>query len=207
MRIPTRRPIPFFLLAPRWALLPLVGLATCSTIIASQAVISGAFSITKQAVQFGFLPRLTTAHTSSTESGQIYMPAVNWTLMVACIILVLGFKSSSNLAAYGIVPTIEDGDMDTIAAPLDFLGINYYTRSVVRASVGEVPAEGAEHTEMGWEVYPDGLYRLLVHLQTVYEPPELYITENGAAFADARENGRVPDPGGSPISRGISTRS
>ncbi len=92
-----------------------------------------------------------------------------------------------------ILPTIEDGDMDTIAAPLDFLGINYYTRSVVRAGVGEVPAEGAEHTEMGWEVYPDGLYRLLVHLQTVYEPPELYITENGAAFADARENGRVPD--------------
>ncbi len=92
-----------------------------------------------------------------------------------------------------ILPTIEDGDMDTIAAPLDFLGINYYTRSVVRASVGEVPAEGAEHTEMGWEVYPDGLYRLLVHLQTVYEPPALYITENGAAFADARENGRVAD--------------
>ncbi len=92
-----------------------------------------------------------------------------------------------------ILPTIEDGDMDTIAAPLDFLGINYYTRSVVRASVGEVPAEGAEHTEMGWEVYPDGLYRLLVHLQTVYEPPKLYITENGAAFADARENGRVAD--------------
>jgi len=92
-----------------------------------------------------------------------------------------------------ILPTIEDGDMDTIAAPLDFLGINYYTRSVVRAGVGEVPAEGAEHTEMGWEVYPDGLYRLLVHLQTEYEPPELYITENGAAFADARENGRVPD--------------
>ena len=72
-------------------------------------------------------------------------------------------------------------------------GINYYTRSVVRASVGEVPVEGAEHTEMGWEVYPDGLYRLLVHLQTVYEPPELYITENGAAFADPRENGRVAD--------------
>jgi beta-glucosidase len=92
-----------------------------------------------------------------------------------------------------ILPTIEDGDMDTIAAPLDFLGINYYTRSVVRANVGEVAAEGAEHTEMGWEVYPDGLYQLLVHLQAVYEPPELYITENGAAFADARENGRVPD--------------
>ena len=94
---------PFYLLAPSWALLPLVALATCATIIASQAVISGAFSITKQAVQLGFLPRLTTMHTSSTESGQIYMPAVNWALMVACILLVLGFRSSSNLAAaYGI---------------------------------------------------------------------------------------------------------
>ncbi len=94
---------PFYLMAPGWALMPLVALATCATIIASQAVISGAFSITKQAVQLGFLPRLTMAHTSSTESGQIYMPAVNWALLVACILLVFGFKSSSNLAAaYGI---------------------------------------------------------------------------------------------------------
>jgi len=94
---------PFYLLAPTWALLPLVALATCATIIASQAVISGAFSITKQAVQLGFLPRLTMLHTSSTESGQIYMPAVNWALLTACVLLVLGFRSSSNLAAaYGI---------------------------------------------------------------------------------------------------------
>jgi KUP system potassium uptake protein len=94
---------PFFLLAPPWLLYPLVILATCATIIASQAVISGAFSITKQAVQFGFLPRLTMRHTSSTESGQIYMPAVNWMLMIACILLVVGFQSSSNLAAaYGV---------------------------------------------------------------------------------------------------------
>jgi KUP system potassium uptake protein len=94
---------PFFLLAPSWMLYPMVGLATCATIIASQAVISGAFSITKQAVQLGFLPRLTMTHTSSTESGQIYMPAVNWMLMIAAILLVIGFKSSSNLAAaYGI---------------------------------------------------------------------------------------------------------
>jgi KUP system potassium uptake protein len=100
---PETRSNPFFLLAPGWALYPLVALATCATIIASQAVISGAFSITKQAVQFGFLPRLTTAHTSSTESGQIYMPGVNWALMIACIMLVIGFGSSSNLAAaYGI---------------------------------------------------------------------------------------------------------
>ncbi len=100
---PEARTNPFFLLAPSWMLYPLVGLAACATVIASQAVISGAFSITKQAVQLGLLPRLTMRHTSSTESGQIYMPAVNWLLMVACIMLVLGFRSSSNLAAaYGI---------------------------------------------------------------------------------------------------------
>ncbi|HTM30715.1 MAG TPA: potassium transporter Kup [Vicinamibacterales bacterium] len=94
---------PFFRLAPTWALYPMVALATCATIIASQAVISGAFSITKQAMQFGFLPRLISTHTSSTEAGQIYMPGVNWALMIACIMLVLGFRSSSNLAAaYGI---------------------------------------------------------------------------------------------------------
>ncbi len=94
---------PFFLLGPDWALYPMVGLATCATVIASQAVISGAFSITMQAVQFGFLPRLTILHTSSREFGQIYIPSVNWALMVACIVLVIGFGSSSNLAAaYGI---------------------------------------------------------------------------------------------------------
>ena len=100
---PSSRENPFFFLAPDWMLIPLVGLATCATIIASQAVISGAFSITKQAVQLGFLPRMTMRHTSSLASGQIYMPAVNWMLMIACILLVIGFQSSSNLAAaYGI---------------------------------------------------------------------------------------------------------
>ncbi|MGC4081185.1 MAG: potassium transporter Kup [Vicinamibacterales bacterium] len=94
---------PFFLLGPDWALYPMVALATCATVIASQAVISGAFSITMQAVQFGFLPRLTIMHTSSREFGQIYIPSVNWALMVACIVLVVGFGSSSNLAAaYGV---------------------------------------------------------------------------------------------------------
>ena len=93
-----------------------------------------------------------------------------------------------------ILPTIEDGDMDTIAAPLDFLGVNYYTRNVVRAGVGEVATEGAEHTDMGWEVYPDGLRDLLVRLHAEYELPDLYITENGAAFPDSRNNGTVPDP-------------
>ena len=100
---------PFFLSAPDWALYPLVGLATVATVIASQAVISGAFSVTRQAMQLGFVPRMEVQHTSEKEQGQIYLPAVNWGLMVAVMILVLGFKSSNNLAAaYGIAVT---GDM------------------------------------------------------------------------------------------------
>ncbi len=97
---------PFYLLAPDWARLPLVFLATVATIIASQAVISGAFSITHQAVQLGFLPRLRTEHTSEKALGQIYIPAVNWSLLAMVVILVLGFRASSNLAsAYGIAVT------------------------------------------------------------------------------------------------------
>ncbi len=97
---------PFFVMAPDTLRLPLVILATCATFIASQAVISGAFSITHQAIQLGFIPRLSTEHTSATESGQIYIPFVNNVLMVAVIILVLMFQSSSNLAsAYGIAVT------------------------------------------------------------------------------------------------------
>jgi KUP system potassium uptake protein len=97
---------PFFLLAPDWARLPLVGLATLATIIASQAVISGAFSVTHQAIQLGFLPRLRTEHTSEKARGQIYIPAVNWSLLAMVLVLVLGFRASSNLAsAYGIAVT------------------------------------------------------------------------------------------------------
>lgn len=100
---------PFFHLGPDWALYPLVALATVATVIASQAVISGAFSVTRQAMQLGFMPRMEVQHTSEREAGQIYLPAVNWGLMVAVMILVLGFKSSNNLAAaYGIAVT---GDM------------------------------------------------------------------------------------------------
>lgn len=97
---------PFFLLAPEWARLPLVILATLATVIASQAVISGAFSVTRQAVQLGFLPRLRILHTSASAAGQIYVPLINWALLVFVILLVLGFGSSSNLAAaYGIAVT------------------------------------------------------------------------------------------------------
>jgi len=97
---------PFFLLAPEVARVPLIVLATLATIIASQAVISGAFSVTQQAIHLGFMPRLRICHTSEAAAGQIYIPAINWALMVAVILLVLGFGSSSNLAAaYGIAVT------------------------------------------------------------------------------------------------------
>lgn len=97
---------PFFFLAPDMLRLPLVILATLATIIASQAVISGAFSVTQQAIQLGFIPRLRIQHTSETAAGQIYIPAVNWALMVMVLVLVLNFRTSSNLAAaYGIAVT------------------------------------------------------------------------------------------------------
>ncbi len=97
---------PFFLLAPSWAALPMVVLATVATVIASQAVISGAFSVTQQAIQLGFLPRLRVVHTSHAAMGQIYIPFVNWMLMTAVTMLVLGFGSSTNLAAaYGVAVT------------------------------------------------------------------------------------------------------
>ena len=100
---------PFYHLAPEWALYPLVGLSTAATVIASQAVISGAFSVTRQAMQLGFVPRFDVKFTSEHEQGQIYLPGVNWGLFFAVVILVLGFKSTNNLAAaYGIAVT---GDM------------------------------------------------------------------------------------------------
>jgi len=97
---------PFFLLIPHWGRIPMVVLATVATVIASQSVISGAFSVTRQAVQLGFLPRLTIRHTSAQEIGQVYVPAINWALFAAVVALVLGFESSTRLAsAYGIAVT------------------------------------------------------------------------------------------------------
>ena len=103
LRHPEAAQNPFYLLAPSWALYPLVGLAAMATIIASQAIISGVFSLTRQAIQLGYLPRMEIIHTSRAEVGQIYIPSVNWILMVSTIALVLGFQSASNLAAaYGV---------------------------------------------------------------------------------------------------------
>ena len=98
---------PFFILAPDWALYPLVALATAASIIASQALISGAFSLTMQAIQMGYLPRMEIRHTSSEQRGQIYIPFISGFLLVCCLALVLGFRSSSNLAsAYGVGVTL-----------------------------------------------------------------------------------------------------
>ena len=106
MRDPSAVENPFYRMAPPWALLPIVVVATLATVIASQALISGAFSLTLQAVQLGYCPHVEIDHTSARERGQIYIPSVNWALMVACIGLVLGFRSSSNLAAaYGVAVT------------------------------------------------------------------------------------------------------
>ena len=113
---------PFYLMAPDWALLPLVGLATMATVIASQALITGAFSVTKQVIQMGYLPRLQVLHTSVKDTGQIYMPFVNWGLFVAIVLAVVMFRSSSNLAAaYGLAVTL---DM-LITTVLTFFVIRY----------------------------------------------------------------------------------
>jgi KUP system potassium uptake protein len=113
---------PFYRMAPAWARLPLVFLATAATVIASQALISAAFSVTKQAVQLGLLPRMTVRHTSVRDTGQIYVPFVNWSLFVFIVLAVMLFRSSSNLAsAYGIAVTL---DM-TITTVMTFFVIRY----------------------------------------------------------------------------------
>ena len=114
---------PFYLMAPDWALVPLVCLATMATVIASQALITGAFSVTKQVIQLGYLPRLQVFHTSVKDTGQIYMPFVNWALFAAIVLAVVMFRSSSNLAAaYGIAVTL---DM-LITTVLTFFVLRYH---------------------------------------------------------------------------------
>ncbi len=106
MHTPSAIESPFFLLAPKWALLPLVILSTVATVIASQAVISGAYSLTSQAIQLGYVPRMKILHTSDLAIGQIYIPVVNWMLLFIILCIVIGFKSSENLAAaYGLAVT------------------------------------------------------------------------------------------------------
>jgi KUP system potassium uptake protein len=134
---PERIENPFFLLYPSWALLPMVLLATVATVIASQAVITGTFSITQQAMQLGLLPRMRVQRTSETEKGQIYIPRVNWWLLVAVVFLVVLFKSSSALAAaYGIAVT---GDMVITASLLFIVAWKAWRWSPVLAAVVIAP--------------------------------------------------------------------
>jgi KUP system potassium uptake protein len=116
---------PFFLMAPKWMVLPLIVMATVATVIASQALISGAFSVTKQVIQMGFLPRMQIVHTSTKDTGQIYIGLVNWGLFAAIVLAVVMFRSSENLAsAYGIAVTL---DM-LITTVLTFFVIRYSWR-------------------------------------------------------------------------------
>jgi KUP system potassium uptake protein len=116
---------PFFLLVPEWGLYPMVGLATAATVIASQAVISGAYSMTKQAIQLGFLPRVGIVQTSASVRGQVYIPGINWLLLVAVLTAVIGFGSSSRLAsAYGIAVTATM----TVDTMLTFFVVRYAWR-------------------------------------------------------------------------------
>ena len=125
---------PFFMMAPEWLTLPLVGLATVAAVVASQALISGAFSVTRQVIQLGYLPRLQIRHTSTRDTGQIYLPFVNWALFGMIVLAVVLFRSSSNLAAaYGIAVTL---DM-TITTVLTFFVVRYgwnYPLALVLAS-------------------------------------------------------------------------
>src|SRR5947207_2417333 len=143
-------------MAPRWAQYPLVVLATVATIIASQAVISGAFSLTRQAVQLGYSPRLLIRHTSAREIGQIYIPSVNWMLMLCSIGLVLAFRASTNLAAaYGVAVTATMGittallavvererwkwSLITVAAvtiPLLAIDLSFFAANIVKVAEG-----------------------------------------------------------------------
>ena len=136
LRTPDALENPFYRLAPDWMLYPLVVLASAATIIASQAVISGAFSMTRQAVQLGYLPRLEIRHTSEQEIGQIFVPKVNWFLLAAVAALVLGFRSSDNLgAAYGIAVT---GTMSitTVLALVYMYGIRHWNSAAAAMLFG-----------------------------------------------------------------------
>jgi KUP system potassium uptake protein len=137
LRHPEAAHNPFYLLAPKWALYPLVALAAMATVIASQAIISGVFSLTRQAIQLGYLPRMEIIHTSRAEIGQIYMPSVNWTLMVSTIALVLGFRTSTNLAgAYGVAvsTTMAITTILAFVVARDLLGWSVFKAGIITAA-------------------------------------------------------------------------
>ena len=154
---------PFYLLAPKWTLYPLVVLAAMATIIASQAMISGAFSLTRQAIQLGYLPRMEIIHTSAAEIGQIYMPSVNWALMVATIVLVIGFGSSSAIAgAYGVAVSTTM-IITTILAYVVARGLRGWSRLAAGlVTVGFLIADAAFLTANYFKIAAGGWFPLLV---------------------------------------------
>jgi KUP system potassium uptake protein len=158
IRQPSAAHNPFYLLAPKWALYPLVGLATMATVIASQAIISGVFSLTRQAIQLGYLPRMEIVHTSRAEIGQVYIPTVNWALMFATIALVIGFRSSTNLAgAYGLAVSMTMIITTVLAYVVarDLLGWSALTAGAVTVAflIGDLAFLGANLAKIadgGW---------------------------------------------------------
>jgi len=156
---------PFYMQAPTWTLYPLIALATAATIIASQAVITGAYSVTRQAIQLGYLPRMQIVHTSEQEIGQIYIPFINWTLLLGIVALVLGFGSSSHLAAaYGIAVT---GTMaiDTILGFVVVLSLWRWNRSLaVVGLVGFLTVDLAFFGANSVKIIDGGWFPLLIGL-------------------------------------------
>jgi KUP system potassium uptake protein len=165
LRYPSAIENPFFHLVPSWALVPLIVLAAAATIIASQAVISGTFSVTRQAIQLGYLPRMEIIHTSPGEIGQVYVPFVNWTVMIFVAALVLGFDSSSNLAAaYGVAVT---GTMfiDTILISIVIVTIWHWNRLLTVLVIGTfLTVDLAFFTSNLTKVWHGGWFPLVIGL-------------------------------------------
>ena len=191
---------PFFNLAPQWALIPLVLLATAAAVIASQALISGVYSITLQAIQLGYLPRFETRHTSSSERGQIYMPAINYLLLLCCLALVIGFGSSTKLAgAYGIsviLTMLITTVLFWFAAPvrlkwpvwmavlatLPFFGLELAfgaANSLKIAGSGWVPLAVAAFCYLGLTTWHLGRRLLRARLAKSYLPLDLFLEDGG----------------------------
>ncbi len=188
LRQPAAVEAPFYLMAPRWALVPLVGIATAATVIASQAVISGAFSLTRQAVQMGYLPRLRIEHTSPSQIGQVYLPAVNWGLMVACLLLVLGFGSSSRLAsAYGVAVTTDMVFTTILFAVVAYMRLGWKLWSVLVVAGGFLLVDLSFWTANLHKIPSGGWFPLLV-AATVFTVMTTWKT--GTALVRARMDHR-----------------
>ena len=224
LRNPEAAVNPFYNMCPEWALYPMVGLATFATVIASQAVISGVFSLTRQAVQLGYLPRMTIIHTSPDRIGEIYIPFANWALFFATTVLVIGFGSSSALAsAYGIAVSL-DMVITTILACLvaiyvwgwnpwlaggltaSFLVIDFaflaanFAKIVEGGYVPLIAAAGAVIVFTSWQRGQKALHSLEIEARL---PIEVFIGDAGPSGVTRVPGDAVflsPDPAGTPIS-------